>query len=242
MIYQNSSNAWVVLALIAMLLCGALGLVLGIGTFGPWQAQQVAQAATLGAIDAQATQGALFVVQTPQAAFANQTAVSAELTAVPMYQTATQVAVVASVGNARATATQYALDDSRQAQMAAGQATQTSMAQQAVLSSLAFNATATSMAQGPMVRALTDGGLVTFGWVAMLMTFLAVLIRLWTQATQAQTHKKVADAHLVLAEQRRLRASQTTQQAHYAHKDLTKPVPASLINKSGNGRDLPRAE
>ncbi len=242
MVYQNNSNAWVVLAVIAILLCGGVGLLLGIGVFGPGLGVHFAVEATSGAIDAQATQGAYFAVQTPQAAFARQTAVSAELSAVPMVQTATQIALVAAVGNARATATQSALDDSRQAGMAASQATQTAVARQVILGDLAFRATATAMARGPLERAADDGSLLVFAAFGSIAVVLGVAARLWTQATRARAQEKIAEAHLVMAEQRRLRASQTLRQTHYAHTETAKPIPASLINKSGSGRDLPRAE
>jgi len=78
----------VFLVLIILAMCGALGMILGMDPFGPGQDAR----ATSAAINSQATGSALGATETPQAAFAGQTALAIQMTGVPPAQTATAIA------------------------------------------------------------------------------------------------------------------------------------------------------
>src|SRR5438093_267915 len=97
MMVQNNPTPWVVFALITMVICGILGMMLGLNPFGPSQVVRDQAAQTQMAVEIRGTENAISAMETPQAVYVQQTAIIAQLTAIPVQQAATQVAGFAEV-------------------------------------------------------------------------------------------------------------------------------------------------
>jgi hypothetical protein len=241
MIVQNNPTPWVIFALIAMVMFGILGVFVGLDPFGPGQDVRAEQARTQLAIDIHGTENAMDVVGTPQAIFAQQTADIARLTAMPVQQTATQIAGSWALESARTNATQTAIAEEALMEHLGAQATKTSIAERLYLSSLASNATATYIVQKQVgERATNVGGLAVI--IIGTLTFCGWLVaRTFIQAIAVRAREKTAHAQL-LAEQRRLVSLRASIQAQKRVRGQQYPVPTSLMEKRRDGKDLPRVE
>lgn len=237
---QNNSTPLVVFALIAMVICGALGLMLGLDPFGPGQDVRAEQARTQLAVDVRGTENAMSAIETPQAIYAQQTVVIAQLTAIPVQQTATQVAGLGAVENAQIYATQTSIAGDAINKQFADQATQTAMAGVQQMEAQSARATATAMVQ-VRVREQATGiaGFVVVGVVTLTICgwFTARVI---TQTIQARAQEKMAQAQF-LAEQRRMVSLRVSLQNHNGHKP-SYPIPNSLMKKSGDINKMPKAD
>jgi len=236
MVNQNL-NAWVVLAILAMLVCGILGLVVGIDHVGPDQALRVGQESTRNAVNVRATEAVLAATQTPQAVRVGQAAVEAQMTAYPVSLTATRAAEVVGAQNEQATATQNAWVRDQQVQQVAAEATRASIHLQMTANAGAFSATTTAIAAPPLSEktgANPAAGLVLLvGGAALAGSW--IVLRGLSQLSKQRTQEKLAEAHNELMKQRRLRLQ-------IAEKYNPPDIPTSLIKKPGNGRDMARAE
>src|SRR5688572_11371604 len=139
MIVQNNPTPWV--AMFAAILCGVLGLMLGLDPFGPGQELRAEAARTQLAVRIHMTENAIGISETPQAVMIAQTVQAAQLTAMPAWQTATQVAGQWALEGARIDATQSAVADQVLLGQAIAQATKTSIAQSLALDQMAGEAT-----------------------------------------------------------------------------------------------------
>ena len=241
MIVQNNPTPWVVFALFAMVICGVLGLIMGLDPFGPGQEARAEAARTQLAVIVLMTENAIRVSGTPQAVIAQQTVEAGQLTAMPAQQTATQVAAQLALEVARMNATQTAVADEILIGQGVTRATQTSLAENLLLNQMAGHATGTAIArekdreQAAGVSGLGIvllGTLVFFGWL---------VARIVAQVTIARAQEKAAQAQL-LAEQRRLLSLRASIRTQREEREQQYPVPTSLMRKSNNGRGLPRAE
>jgi hypothetical protein len=242
MLVQNNPTPWVVLALIVLVVCLAFGIVIGTDPFGPGQVVKAEQARTQLAVGISATEGALSAIQTPQAAFMKQTAVAAELTAIPMNQTATAIALVGEVKNSESTATQIALVAIERSQQLAYQATEASLDQQQTMNSLAYNATATAFVQEPIRNSTKNGVTLILIGISTLTTSVWILSRALIEVSRSHAKEKVAQAHFLLAEQRRLKAAQALLQP-YLEKRAGKNIslPTQMLER-GNGHGISHTE
>jgi len=243
MVVQNNSTPWVVLAVFVMVGCAVGGLILG--NAGPFNAEIVAAKVqitqTQAAINAHATQAAMDSVQTQQAPMVQQTVVVAQMTAVPLQQTATFVAGSDDLQLAQLNATQTAISaDSQNAQMMA-QATQTAIADDLYIQSISRNATATAITREQVQDNVAGiAKYAVFGFGAFVLCGWIVL-RSFVQFTNSRAKEKEAHAQL-LAEQRRLASLRASIQAQQRNQRQQYPIPTSLMKRPGNGKDLPRAE
>jgi hypothetical protein len=104
-------NLWVLLAILAMIACGILGLVVGIDHVGPGQALRAEQEGTRNAVNVRATEAVLAATQTPQAIYVGMAADEARMTAYPVSLTATRAAEAVNAQYEQATATQNARNE-----------------------------------------------------------------------------------------------------------------------------------
>ena len=238
---QSNPTPWVVFALIAMAVCGILGVFVGLDPFGPGQDVKAEQARTQLAINIRGTENAMGVLETSQAIVARQTADIAQLTAMPVQQIATQVAGVQALESAQTNATQTAIAEEALMEHLGNQATQTSIAEHLYLNNLARNATATSVVQKQVGERATRVG----GFVMIILGTLSVwgwlVARTSIQAIAAHAQEKTAHAQL-LVEQRRLESLRASIQAQKKVLGQQYPIPTSLMKKPNDGKDLPRAE
>lgn len=237
---QNNPTPLVVFALIAMVICGVLGLMLGLDPFGPGQDVRAEQARTQLAVDVRGTENAMSAIETPQAIYAQQTAVIAQLTAMPVQQTATQIAGLAAVENAQIYATQTAIAGDTINKQLADQATQTALAWNQQMSALSAGATLTAMAQDQTRKQAT--GVASFAVVGLgaLTLFVWLIVRTFIQVIYARTEEKIAQAQF-LAEQHRMVSLRASLQSHNGYKH-SHPVPNSLMQNMGDISKLPKGE
>jgi hypothetical protein len=238
---QVNPTPFVAFALIAMIICGLLGIMVGLDPFGPGQDVRAEQVRTQLAVEIRATENALSASETLQAFSAQQTAVVAQLTAMPAQQTATQVAGAGALQNAQISATQTAIAEEALMQHLRDQATQTSMAQNLYLNNLERDATATAVVQKQVRELATITGGLILSIVATVIVSALLVARTFIQTLAARAQEKTAQAQY-LAEQRRLeslRASLNTQKKVGTQQYS---VPTSLMEKPGDGKELPRAE
>jgi hypothetical protein len=217
MVVQNNNSHWVILAAIGLCLAMAFGAVL-MGALGTSQDVKDEQARIIN----QATEAALHAIETPQAIFAGQTAVAAELTAMPPAQTATAIAL------------------SEKHLLVQQAATQTAIANDNYMNGLAAAATTTALAQSQKnqnTTAVTRTSLAILGVVTLCVWILArVAINILT----ANTQYKLAQAGV-------LERQQKLAEFRVAHQKTGRPVvlpsvPISPVKERGNGHKLPHAE
>ncbi len=240
MIVQNSPAPWVVFALIAMAICGILGIGIGLNPFGPSQEVRDQMAQTQMAVAIRITENAVNAAATPQAVYAQQTAVVAQLTAIPIQQTATQISNMAEVEEAQAYATQTALAGEAINKQLAIQATQTALAWDQHISGLSIAATTTALARNQSMERLTESGgliVVSLGVFSIVGWILAHAV---ARMSRARAEEKQAQAQL-LVEQRRIAAMRASLQNRNGHKSHH-PASGSLLKNPGEIDKLPRAE
>jgi hypothetical protein len=213
MLIQNDNKPLVTLAILVMVLCGILGVFLGMDPFGPGQAVRAESERANLALSIQATQASMSATQTPQAIYANQTAVAAELTAIPFNQTATAVAFNGQIGSAQISATQTALANAGMAQQMAYQATQESISQQQALNAMAYNATATAFVQGPITKANHDNTVLFMFVIGVVAISIWLVTHAMLRASRERVEEQKANAQM-FAEQRRLLSVRASIRAH----------------------------
>lgn len=240
MIVQNNPTPLVVFALIAMGICGILGAMLGLNPFGPSQDVRNELARTQLAVDVRGTENAMSVIETPQAIYAQQTVVVAQLTAIPVQQTATQVAGLGAIENAQNNAAQTAIAGDAFNKQLADQATQTALAWNQHMDALSAGATATAMAQGQVREQATGVASFAVVGVGVLTLFVWIIVRVFAQAIHARAEEKMAQAQF-LAEQRRMVSLRASLQNHNGHKP-SYAIPNSLMQNRGDIDKLPKAE
>ncbi len=237
---QNNSTPLVVFALIAMVICGILGVMLGLNPFGPSQEVRDEAAKTQMAVVVRGTENAMSAIETPQAIYAQQTVVVAQLTAIPVQQSATQVAELDAVANAQIHATQTSIAGDVINKQFADQATQMAMAGIQQMESQSARATVTAMAQGQAREQATGvASFLVVGFGALTL-FVWIIVRVSTQAMHARAEEKMAQAQF-LAEQRRMLSLRASMQNHNGHKP-SHPLPNSLIQNVVDVDKLPKAE
>ena len=224
MIIQNNPVPWVILALVVMGGCILTGMLLG--DVGPFNSETAAAkiqiTQTQAAINSQATMSAIELAQTQQAPLIQQTAIVAQMTTVPLQQTATQVAELGVVENAQIHATQTAIVINQQ------------------MDAISVGATATAMAQGQVREQATGvAGFAVVG-IGALTLFVWIIIHAFAQAIHARAEEKMAQTQF-LTEQRRMVSLRASLQNHNGHKPAH-PVPNSLMKKSGDIDKMPKAE
>ena len=238
---QYNTTPWVILFLVVLAGCVLTGMLLG--NVGPFNSQvvlaEISAKQTQDAFVFLATQTAFGIAQTQQAPMIQQTAIIALMTAVPLQQTATQIAVLSALQIAQANAVQTKIVSEAQNEQMMVQATQTSLANDSYLQNLASNTTATAMTQnqiqsqqarfaGPAI--ITIMVLLICGWI---------VVHAFSQIATARAKEKEAHARL-LAEQHR---QVTSQGAIQAQKDVCQhPRPASLMKNPNTGKGLPKVE
>lgn len=240
MLIQNNITPMVIFALVAMAICGILGAILGLDPFGPGQDVRAEQAKTQLAVEIRATENALSVVETPQAQYAQQTAVAGQLTALPVQQTATQVAGFGMLENAQIGATQTAIAGDVLNKKLADQATQTAIADGQHLQNVASNATATAIAQAQVREQMTNVAVLAVVGAITLTLCGWLVARAFVQAVAARAQREVAHTRL-LAEQRRLLSLRASLKNQDGSKP-THPIPTSFMKGMGNVDKMPKAE
>jgi len=129
MVVHNNFTPLVILALIILGICVALGaIIVGTDPFGPGKEVKGELALTQSALRVRATENALSAMETPQAILAGQDAAIAQLTAVPPAQTATRIAVDDNHAYILYMATQTVMADQAENQRLSSAATQTVIA------------------------------------------------------------------------------------------------------------------
>ena len=218
MVIQNQNTAWVSLALIVLCMAVAFGVILMGGPLGPSQDVKDEQAR----VNIRATEAALNAIQTPQAVFAGQTAVAAELTSLPAAQTATAAAVQANLADVQSAATQ------------------TKIAQDLSLNSQVAGATTTALAQGSANQNATANASMALAIITIIAVCVWIISHIVTRVLLANAQDKFARARLLHEQnqQAKVQAAQRHGQPGVAHTS----IPTSLMKQRGNGRDLPRAE
>lgn len=241
MMIRDNPTPWVVFALIAMVICGILGMMLGLNPFGPSQEVRNQGAQTQMAVEIRGTENAISAMETPQAIYVQQTAVVAQLTAIPAQQVATQVAGSAEIANAQVYATQTAISGEARNRQLADQATQTAIIGKQQMEALSVVASATALAQGQVrerATGMTTSVVIGFGTITL---FVWITLRIIVQAIHARTEEHNARAQF-LAEQRRRIAWEAPTQGHNGRKPL-RQVSDSVMNSTSSIVDkLPKAE
>jgi hypothetical protein len=240
MIVQNSPTPWVVFALIAMAICGILGIGIGLNPFGPSQEVRDQMAQTQMAVAIRVTENAVNAAATPQAIYAQQTAVVAQLTAIPIQQTATQISNMAEVEEAQAHAAQTAIAGEAINKQLAIQATQTALARDQHISGLSIAATTTALARSQSMEQTTEsGGLIVVG-LGVFSIVGWIVAHAVAQIGRARAEEKQAQAQF-LAEQRRMLSLRASLQNHNGRRS-PHPVPDALLKNTREIDKLPRAE
>jgi len=231
MLIQNDNKPLVMLAILVMVLCGILGVFLGMDPFGPGQAVRAESERARLALSIQATQASMSATQTPQAIYANQAAVAAELTAVPINQTATAVAFNGQIGSAQISATQTALANIGMAQQTAYQATQESISKQQALNAMAYNATATAFVQGPITKANHDNTVMFMIGTGVVAISVWLVSHALLRTSKVRAEEQMANAQL-LAEQRRLMSVRASIRAHQNKSPTENPQTQKIMPTS----------
>jgi anion-transporting ArsA/GET3 family ATPase len=243
MIVQNNSTPWVILAVLIMTGCATAGMILG--NVGPFNSQvveaKIPAQQTQGALDSLATQYSMEMIQTQQVPFVQQTVMVAQMTAIPLQQTATQVALSDAIQALQANATQTVIVDAARNSQIIAQATQTSIANGLYLQNLSNSATATAIEQNQIREQVTGSIGVAIASAGLLVICCWSIARIITQISIARAKEKAAHAQL-LAEQRRLAALRARIQTQKELQGQRYPVPRSLMKNPGNSKGLPRAE
>jgi hypothetical protein len=238
MMVQNNPTPWVVFALITMAMCGVLGMMLGLNPFGPSQEVRDQAAQTEMGLTIRGTENAISAMETLQAIYVQQTAVAAQLTAIPVQQIATQVAGSAEVESAQVHATQTAIAGEALNRQLADHATQTAVIGKQQIDILSNAATATSLAQDRVRgRATENAGFVAIGFGANTLC-LWIIIRALIQVTHTRTEEKRAQAQF-LSEQRRMVALRASLKNHNGHRP-SHSMPNSLMQNKTDITDKPR--
>ncbi|HLF73849.1 MAG TPA: hypothetical protein VI524_05865 [Anaerolineales bacterium] len=240
MMAPTNPTPLVVFALIAMVICGMLGVMLGLDPFGPGQEVRAEQARTQHAVDIYGTEMARNALATPQALIVQQTLVPAELTAMPMQQMATQAAGQAAIAAAQVQATQTAIAGEMIHRQLAAQATQTVMAWDQEQEALSAASTATAIARDQSREQASGLTLLAVIVIAALVLSGWIIARTRVQIAQARAQEKLAQAEF-LAEQRRMLSLRASLHKHNGHKAHDQ-VPNSLMNKTGNIDKLTKAD
>lgn len=222
MVVQNNNTPWVILALIVLCMAIAFGIILSGVPFGPSQDVKDEQARVV----IRATEGALSAIETPQAVFAGQTAIVAELTAIPPIQTATAIVVdgiLAAIQRA---------------------ATQTKMAGDTYLGNLGVVATATAIARNETrenTSWIATTGLAIIGVAALSAWIIAHAV---AKVLNARTQEKVAQTRLIKERYDEQRRVAEFLAAHQKSPGATvqPSIPSSLMKQRGNGHERSRAE
>lgn len=242
MLVQNNPSPWVILAAVIMGGCLLTGMLLG--NVGPFNSETAAAKVqitqTQAAMNAHATQSALELSQTQQAPLVQQTAIVAQMTTVPLQQTATQVAELGAVESAQIYATQTTIVDDVINKQLAGQATQTALAGIQQMEAQSARATATAMVQGQAREQATGVASFAVIGVGVLTLFVWIIVRAFAQAIHARAEEKMAQTQF-LAEQRRMVSLRASMQNHNGHKP-SHPVPNSLMQNMGDIDKLPKAK
>lgn len=230
----------VIFALIAMLICGMLGIMLGQDPFGPGQEVRAEQARTELAIEVRGTAMAMGALETPQALSIRQTVEAAQLTAMPAQQMTTQVAGLAAIEAARIQATQTAIAGELWNGQLALQSTQTAMAQNAQMEAISAGSTSTAIAQGQASERM-NSSLSSLAIALVVLVFCGwIITRMVIQIIQARAQEKRAQAQF-LAEQRRMASLRASLQKDNGSKPRVQ-LPNSLMKKTGDIDKLPKAE
>lgn len=215
MIFQNNPTPWVILILFAVVGCGAIAMAFGADPFGPGPEVRAEIARTELAIAAEATQGALSAIETPQAITVGQTAIAAQMTSMPPVQTVTAMALEENHA-----AIQYS-------------ATQTALANSQYIDNLAIAATATTIASNTTIQNSTRIAGISLGMVVMVVVSLWIVGRITISVVRARAQ--------LLNEQRQLAEFRASHQRN-SRSVIQPAVPTSLMKQQGNGHKLPRAE
>lgn len=224
-VQQNNPMPLVVLIIFIMVGCVVTGMLLG--NMGPLNSQRimadVEMQQTQSALDVSATKSAFEIEKTQQAPLIQQTEVVAQMTTIPLQQTATQVAMMFTIQDMQTKATQTAIADG------------------VYIQSLANNATATAIAQ-KQAQDHTANSLNVIAIVVGILAFSTwVIARAVSHILTARAREKTASAQL-LAEQRRLALQRYNIQVQKAMRGQSYPLPKSLIQKLDSGKKLPNAE
>ena len=218
MIVQNQNTAWVSLALIVLCMAVAFGVILTRGSLGPSQDVKDEQAR----VSIRATEAALNAIQTSQAVFAGQTAIVAELTAMPPAQTATVIA-----GSENHVAIQQA-------------ATQTAIANSQYIGNLMVAATATTIANTTSTKDSTRTAAITLA-IFIIATFcLWIIGHTFVKVLTARAQDTIAHTQL-LNEQRQLAEFRANHQRS-SRPTVQPSIPTSLMKQRGNGHERSRVE
>lgn len=223
MVVQNNNTPWVVLALIVLCMAITFGIILSGGSFGPSQDVKDEQAR----VDIRATEGALSAIETPQAVFAGQTAIAAELTAIAPIQTATAIVVEGNL-----VAIQQA-------------ATQTKIVGDIYLGNLAAAATASAIARNDTREKVSGFATIGLFVIGIAGIFVWGVAHMLIKVLNARAQEKFAQARLIKVRLKEKRQVVEFLAAHQNNKGATVPhpyVPTSLLKQRGNGHGLPRAE
>jgi hypothetical protein len=252
MIVQNNYSALVLLAIVILAGAVVLGLLLtNTEVFNPAKANQEANAyATKSALDARERAGILQATETPRAfqvamqqtqtagalyaTQARQTAI-AQATAIPVQQTATQVAIQSALGVAQANATQTALAVEAYNKVQQAQATQTRIAGEQTAYAQQAQATATSIA-GAIARdadarnnANTRESALT---VAITLAIVALSVGGAALLIAGARAKSIAAEAMLEREKRRTLEVQASARAAATN---VIPLPAARAPKNGHG-------
>ncbi|MFT3892792.1 MAG: hypothetical protein QM730_14265 [Anaerolineales bacterium] len=173
MVFQSNNTPLVRLGLIVICMAVGIGAFLAGLPIGP--SQDVRDEAAR--VDIRATEAALGALQTPQAIFAAQTAVAAELTSIPPVQTTTAIAAERNFNDAQR------------------MATQTKMAQDASLDRIAAAATATSIARESLKQNAVDNAGIGFLVVGALMLCVWLVERMIVSALRVRADHQLAQAN-----------------------------------------------
>jgi hypothetical protein len=240
MMAPSNPTPLVIFALIAMLICGMLGIMLGQDPFGPGQEVRAEQARTQLAVEVRGTSIAMGALETPTALSVQQTVQAAQWADMPAQQAATQTAGILAVEVAGYQSTQTAIAGELWNRQLALQSTQTAMARSEQMAAIAAGSTSTAMAQEQARERMNS----RFGSAAIVLLLLAVcvwiLARTVTQILHARAQEKLAQARF-LAEQRRMASVRASLQKANGSKPRVQ-VPNSLMKKTGDINKLPKAE
>lgn len=195
MIYQqNSSKPWVILALV----CGIVVLVLGLYLGGmPQIGQAVSDQATRDAFSMDQTKNAYQPTQDSMQVTRTYESFAAQVTAIPMQQTATQNAEDGQLQSLVRAATQTAIAIDSYTHQQEAQATQTQLVSQAQIPQAQLTQQAVNF-QNQQTGQITQETIIT---VAILL--LASAVAYWFIAS-GRAKEKTAKAKLIVEERRKI--------------------------------------
>lgn len=242
MITQNNPTPWIILILIILLMCGTLGVIIGLDPFGPGQDFRAEQAKTQLAMNAPATEGYLKAIETPQSIHAGETVVVEFMTAMPPAQTATALAVQADNISRQISGTQTAVAFDSGIQDLGRSATREAIGTAQSLGDLFVAATTTAVAQSTVTEGKTENATIILAVIGAATFCILIVGRASANLFRLRTQEKIAQARLLM-EQRRLAEFQALQKSQYPQRSSIQTViPSSMLNHSGNGRGIPRGE